>query len=110
MDGPMNKLERERIITEALEWMQEDGGRFPGWVVDLRIDRALLESAVFMCPQIQLIPTLAALRAHWFERGEASAKIWRKRFRRWLDFGLRRGDPLIVGPAAPGPGSPGLGD
>jgi len=93
----VNRAEREQTIAEALAWMQEDGGKFPGWAVDPTVDRVVFDSSLIIYPEMKLIPALADFRARWFSKGKASPKIWRGRFRRWLQAGARRGDPLVIG-------------
>jgi hypothetical protein len=105
---------RARRVAEALEWLQEDGGKFPGWVVDPRVDGALLESYLLIYPQLAVIPALADMRTRWLPQGKATTKAWRARLRNWLKCGVRFGDPLVVGPRPsptprPAMGGPGPG-
>jgi len=104
----MNKAERDLRIDEAIEWMCEDGflpdvmgkkaagtlAKFPGWVFDEKVVRALLEAAVLGHPEIQLIPCLANMRANWIHLGPASARAWAVRWRNWIK---NEWDPLVAG-------------
>ncbi|MGD0263562.1 MAG: hypothetical protein ABSD47_01245 [Candidatus Methylomirabilota bacterium] len=92
----MTKAERERAIAEALEWMTEEDGKFPGWMIDPMLERVLLDSTLIMYPQIRLIPVLANFRMHWYPRGATKPHIWRRRWQNWVKGGAEW-DPLISG-------------
>lgn|SRR5574341_237776 len=98
----MTKADREARIAEAIEWMREDGGKFPGWGEDKlakadKVANALLESLLLAYPNIRLVPVLAACRAHWIARsGPATRKAWCARIQNWAKTGAEW-DPLITG-------------
>jgi len=97
----MTKAERDQQIGEAIEWMREDGGKFPGWGEDRlakadKVASALLEALLLAHPQIRLIPALAACRAHWIARGPTTRKAWCARIQNWAKQGAEW-DPLISG-------------
>ena len=99
----MTKAERDLRIAEAVEWMREDGGKFPGWGEDRlaktdKVASALLEALLLAHPEIRLIPALAACRAHWIARGPTSRKAWCARIQNWAKQGAEW-DPLISGKA-----------
>jgi len=97
----MTKAERDQKIGEAIEWMREDGGKFPGWGEDRlakedKVASALLEALLLAHPEIRLIPALAACRAHWIARGPTTRKAWCARIQNWAKQGAEW-DPLITG-------------
>jgi hypothetical protein len=97
----MTKAERDQRIGEAIEWMREDGGKFPGWGEDRlgkedKVASALLEALLLAHPEIRLIPALAACRAHWIARGPTTRKAWCARIQNWAKQGAEW-DPLISG-------------
>jgi hypothetical protein len=92
----MTKAERERLIEWGLQWMMEEPDKFPGWAIDPKIERVLLDSILTIYPEIRLVAVLAAFRMHWYPHGAAKPHIWRRRLQNWVKAGAEW-DPMITG-------------
>jgi len=92
----MNKAEREHVVAEAIAWILDGEPKFPGWDPDPKVLQSLFEASLIAYPNLQVLPALGKFRLRWLVEKPVPAKIWISRWRRWLEVGLRIGDPFVV--------------